>query len=140
MNIASDDQRGATLVAIVSSIGLGTVLWLLYYFIYMVVWNWNGDFADLIGGWFVFVVFFGMFYLAISVGCWLLLGIPIIVLTRRYQRHDWPTFMMIAAVIAIIILLVDQDFYGISFAITVIGQIAMYLYIWQRQQPASADN
>ena len=138
MTAAEPNDRGSTLVAVTGAIGLGALLWLGFTFIYFVVSSWNHDLADLIGGWLLFMVYFMAFYFAISAIGWLLVGVPAIMLTRRYQRHNWPTFMLLAGLIAVIMLLINKDFFGISFAVTVVGQVALYLYLWQRQQPAIA--
>lgn len=138
MTATEQNHRGSTLVAVIGAIGLGGLAWIGYTLIYFVVTSWSHDLADFFGGWLLYMVYFLTFYLAISAAGWLLVGVPVIVLTRRYQRHDWSTFMSISALIAVIILLIDKDFFGLSFAVTVIGQVALYLYLWQRQQPPVA--
>lgn len=138
MTNADSNLRGATLVAVLGAIGLGALLWFGYTLIYFVISSWNHNLADLFGGWLLFMVYFMAFYFAISAMGWLLLGVPTILLTRRYQRHDWPTFMTVSVSLAVIILLINKDFFGMAFAATVVGQVALYLYLWQRQQPASS--
>ena len=131
------NDRGTTLVAVVGAIGRGALLWFGYLLIYFLVSSWNHDLADLIGGWLLFLPYFFIFYAATSAIGWLLLGVPVIVLTRRYQRHNWSTLMPIAVVVAIIMLFIDNEFFGRAFAVTVIGQVALYLYSWQRQQSST---
>ncbi len=137
MSTIESNQRGSTLVAVFGAIGLGAALWFGFTFVYFVASNLNNDLTDVIGGWLLFMVYFFAGYLVISAIGWLLLGVPAIVLTRRYQRHNWSTLMTIAAVIAIIMLFIDNEFFGRAFAVTVVGQVALYCYLWQRQQPAT---